>query len=444
MALLGTLGIFIGIILIIYFSAKGMHLSIAALLATAVVLLLNGSDIIGGLLGLEAGNFMGALGNYIMNYFMVFLLGSVLAKLMETSGATVAIADYILKKIGTDNPYLALVAIFIISSILTYGGISLFVCMFAVIPLARPLFKKLDISWHLIQVPVFLGIGTITMTMLPGTPAIQNVIPTKYLGTTLTAAALPSILASIGAVVFGLIYMKHCLRKSLAKGENYATHTDGQDKDMEMGELPSFAASILPLIVVVALAIAGSYFGNAYIKTNIIYFSLVAGIVLAILLLKRYIPDLMGTLSAGGMGSIPPIFSTALAVAFGAVVMNVPGFASISEAILKIPGGPLISLTILTALMSGITGSSSGALGIVMPQYAKHYLSLGLNPEIIHRVASVGSNIFTLPPHGGALVTFLSISGLNHKNGFKEGFITIVGGAVVAQLILIIMASLFY
>ena len=47
---------------------------------------------------------------------------------------------------------------------------------------------------------VFLGIGTFTMTMLPGTPSIQNVVPSNYLGTQLTAAPLIGIVATIVAI----------------------------------------------------------------------------------------------------------------------------------------------------------------------------------------------------------------------------------------------------
>ena len=444
MGMLGTIGVFIGIALIILLSAKGIHITIAAPIATLAILIFNGSDIMQGLLGTEATNFMGSLGSYVMNYFAIFLLGSILAKLMEASGATVAIADTILSKIGSENPYLVMVAIFVISVILTYGGISLFVCMFAVIPLARPLFKKLDISWHLIQIPVWLGIATITMTMLPGTPAIQNVIPMKYLGTTLTAAAIPSLLASIGAVAFGLVYMKFALSRSIAKGDKYATYITESGAEVEDRELPSFLPAVLPLLVVVVMAISGSVFGDEYIKKNIIYFALLVGIILSIILFKKYIPNMGKTLSEGGLGSIGPIFATALAVAFGAVVMGVPGFQSISDVILKMPGGPLVSLTVMTALMSGITGSSSGALGIVMPKFAEHYLAAGLAPELIHRVAAIGSNILTVPPHGGAMITFLSIAGLNHKNGFKEGFITVTGAAIVAQIILVIVGGIIY
>ncbi|WP_199799193.1 hypothetical protein, partial [Clostridioides difficile] len=52
-------------------------------------------------------------------------------------------------------------------------------------------------------------------------------------------------------------------------------------------------------------------------------------------------------------------------------------------------GSPLISLTVLTSTMSAITGSSSGALGIVMPNFADYYLSTGLNATA-EDVANIG------------------------------------------------------
>ncbi|ABF32530.1 hypothetical protein Z485_00969 [Streptococcus pyogenes ABC020048184] len=146
MEIIGSLGVLVGVIVIIYLSVKEVNIIIAAPLATSLVIWFNQMDPTTTLLGKEPNQFMGALSTYILNYFAIFLLGSILAKLMETSGATTSIADYILKKVGHDSPYKVLVAIFLISAILTYGGISLFVVMFAVLPLARSLFKKMDLA----------------------------------------------------------------------------------------------------------------------------------------------------------------------------------------------------------------------------------------------------------------------------------------------------------
>lgn len=444
MSMLGSFGVLLGVVAIIYFSLKEINIIIAAPLATLIVVLLNRMDVVTSLLGNQPNNYMGALSTYILNYFAIFLLGSILAKLMEASSATVSIADFILQKVGYENPYRVLVAIFIISAILTYGGISLFVVMFAVLPLAKSLFKKMDLAWNLIQVPLWLGIATVTMTVLPGTPAIQNVIPIQYLDTSLTAAAVPSILGSIGCVIFGLFYMKYTLKKSLAKGENFSTYTSGAQTETADRKQPAFIASIMPLTILVIIAISGSVLGNDFIKKNIIYVALIVGILLALILFYRYIPDKIGSLSVGATGSVGPIFATSSAVAFGAVVMIAPGFKIFSDLILNIPGSPLISLTVLTSAMSAITGSSSGALGIVMPNFSEYYLSTGLNPEMIHRVAAVASNILTIVPQSGVLLTFLSLTGLNHKTGFKQAFTTVLLGTLIAEIIIIIVGSLMY
>lgn len=443
MEFLGPIGVLLGIIAIVYFSLKEIHITIAAPMATILVVLLNSMPLVESLLGKEPNNYMGALGGYIMSYFAIFLLGSILAKLMEVSGATVSIAEFILKKVGYQNPYRILVAIFIICAILTYGGISLFVVMFAVLPLARSLFKKMDLAWNLIQVPLWLGIATFTMTILPGTPAIQNVIPIQYLNTSLTAALVPSILGSVGCIAFGLFYMKRCLTKSLEVGENYATYTSQTNEDTTERVLPPFVVSILPLILLIVIAIIGSLLGDEFVKKNIIYVALLTGIISAIVLFNKYIDKKIATLSIGASGAVGPIFATASAVAFGSVVTAASGFGVFSDIILNIPGPPVISLTVLTSAMAAITGSSSGALGIVMPNFAQYYLDAGVSPEIIHRVAAVASNILTIVPQSGVFLTFLSLTGLSHKNGFKQTFITVFGGTLVAESI-IMLTSLFF
>lgn len=444
MEFIAPLGIILGVVAIIYFSVKEIHISIAAPMATILVILLNKMDIVTSMLGTEKSNYMGALGNYVMSYFAIFLLGSILAKFMEESGATISIADFILSKFGTTHPYRVLVAIFVVSFILTYGGISLFVVMFAIIPLARNLFKKLDIAWNLIQIPLWLGIATMTMTMLPGTPAIQNVIPIEYLDTSLTAAAIPSIAGSIGCGVFGLLYMKYALNKSIKKGENYSTYTNNEDETVITKKVPNFIISILPLLVLVIIAITGSSFGSEFLKKNVIYIALIVAIFLAVILFYKYTPSKIRILSVGASSSIIPIFATSSAVAFGSVVMGAPGFSVFSEIITSIPGSPLISLTVLTSTMSAITGSASGALGIVMPNFADYYLSTGLNPELIHRVAAIASNILTIVPQSGVLITFLSISKLTHKTGFKETFITVAGGSFISLIIVISLGLVMY
>lgn len=189
----------------------------------------------------KENSYMTSLAGFIAANFSIFLLGSILAKYMDKSNATVSIANKILSLVGTKNPFNALVALFIISAILTYGGINVFVIIFALIPMAKPIFRELNISWKLVTIPIFGGTSTFTMTMLPGAPSLHNVVPANGLGTKLTAAPVIGIVTSITAIIFVLLFMKFSLNRSLKKNETFQT-----DEEVEINnkllkhEMPSF------------------------------------------------------------------------------------------------------------------------------------------------------------------------------------------------------------
>ena len=179
--------------------------------------------------------------------------------------------------------------------------------------------------------------------------------------------------------------------------------------------VPPFFISIIPIVVLIAIILVGS----ALEVPNIIIIGLAAAVVVSALLFNKYIPNQKAVINEGASGSIMPVFFTSSAVAFGVVITLAPGFTYISDLILNIPGNPLISLSVASALFGGITGSASGALGIVMGAFGQNYLDMGLNPEVIHRVSAIASSIITLMPHNGAVLTFFALAGLTHQNGFK-------------------------
>ncbi|MFX3856108.1 GntP family permease, partial [Streptococcus suis] len=86
-------------------------------------------------------------------------------------------------------------------------------------------------------------------------------------------------------------------------------------------------------------------------------------------------------LNAASTASIVPAFATSSTVAFGTLLTLSAGFAVIQEWIQKIPGSPLISLSVSTALISGIIGSSYGAIGIASSIFLPSYLEMGIYPE---------------------------------------------------------------
>ncbi|HFI0638978.1 TPA: GntP family permease [Streptococcus suis] len=436
MEILAILGVLLAVVAIIYWTAKNLHVIVAAPLASLIIILTNQMNVLEVMLGQEK-SYMTGLAGFLINNFAIFMLGSILARYMEESGATQTIANSILKLVGKDSPYKVLLAITLITSLLTYGGVSIFVVIFTLLPLSRPLFKELNINWALFPLPVFLGASTYTMTSLPGTPSIQNVIPTKVLGTSLTAAPLISLAASLTLLVFGLLYMAYCLKKSLANGETY-NEEDDEVAIMVADKKPNLFLSVLPLISLIGTILLLNK------MSNVLAIGLLVSILLSALIFYPYLPNQKDMLNSGATASIVPAFATSSTVAFGTVLAMSTGFAVIQDWIQQIPGSPLISLSISTALISGIIGSSSGAVGIASSNFLPAYLEMGINPELLHRVVVVASAILTVVPQSGMMITFHNLSKLSMKRGLKYSFVLVTVGHILALLVILLLAPFVY
>jgi H+/gluconate symporter-like permease len=90
-------------------------------------------------------------------------------------------------------------------------------------------------------------------------------------------------------------------------------------------------------------------------------------------------------------------------------------------------------------VLSGITGSASGGLSIALDVMGARYLELarmqGVSPELLHRVASMASGGMDTLPHNGAVITLLAVTGLTHRQSYKDIFaITVLKTVTVFAL----------
>lgn len=412
------LGIIVAIIFIIFLSMRGMSILIAAPLATIVVLITNDVTLFEGLFG-NQNSYISNLTSFILNFFAIFTLGSILGQLMDDSGAVQTISETMLKRMRGEGKFSAMIALFIISAILTYGGISVFVVFFVLVPLCKPIFKNLNITWYLASLPIMLGSGTFTMTMLPGTPSIQNAIPVKFLDTTLAAGWTVGLVGSIIAILSSLTYMKFALNSSERK-EVMIYPDMAKNKENSISDNPPFSLSILPLVLLIAFVLWGS-FSNI---DNTLIIGLCISICTTIVFLRKYVPNLKKSINMGATNSLAPIFMTSSAVAFGNIVTHAAGFITISDYLLHIPGNPLISASFVASVFSMITGSASGSVGIVMSSFADNYLAMGIDPEMFHRIAVMASATFAPMPHSGVVLTLLSLCALTHKQAYFHIFMS--------------------
>ena len=62
--------------------------------------------------------------------------------------------------------------------------------------------------------------------------------------------------------------------------------------------------------------------------------------------------------------------------------------------------------------------------------------SIGMSPDILHRVASMASGGCDSLPHNGAVITLLAVCGLTYKQSYPDiGMITFIKTAMVFVVI---------
>ncbi len=457
---MGLLGVVLSLGLLMYLAYRGVNvLILAPLLALLAVLFSGGLPI----LGTYTQIFMKALGDYVATFFPLFMLGAIFGKLMADSGSARAIAEWIVAKLGAQN---AILAVVLSCAALTYGGVSLFVVAFAVYPIAAELFRKAGIPKRLIPATIALGAFTFTMTALPGSPAIQNAIPTPYFGTTPFAAPLAGILG--GAVMFlgGMAWLRWRAAQAAARGEGYGDHPPSSAESVVIHENPpGVLIALTPAFSVIALNALFTYvllprldssflaepaYGSTTIESVRGVWAIISALTLSIVLLIALnwarLKTLRESLNAGTMGSLLPIFNTASEVGYGATIASLPAFALVRDAVMNVsPNNPLVSVAVATNVLAGITGSASGGLSIALQTLGGHLNAMaeatGVSPELMHRVAAMSSGGFDTLPHNGAVITLLAICGLTHKQSYLDIFVAALLVPVLATGVVVLVGG---
>jgi len=374
----------------------------------------------GGLNLLDAytDTYMTGFVNFAKQWFPVFMLGAIFGKLMESSGMAHSVAIGISRVFGKER---AIIGVIVAASVLAYGGVSVFVVVFAVYPLAVNMFREANISRRLLPGTIVAGMMTFAMTALPGTPQIQNLIPTQYFNTTAAAAPIIGLVSSAVMIVCSILYLNRRVRVLREAGEGF----EERKEDANMEERTSYPHVILSLLPLLAVIVTLNF-----LKWDIVL-ALGTGIVLILIISFKEFKGFTKAINSGASDSVMAMINTSAAVGFGTIVRSVPGFEKLSDAILGINANPLISEAIAVNVLAGATGSASGGLGITLEALGSHYYEIatttGPSPEAFHRIASIASGGLDSLPHNGAIITILIVTGMTHKESYKEmGVIAIV------------------
>jgi H+/gluconate symporter-like permease len=480
----GLFGILLGLALLVWLAYRGWSILLLAPGAALIAAAFAG----GPLLAYWTQTFMDSASRFVAQFFPLFLLGALFGKLMEDSGSVSAIAEFMTERLG---PARAILTVVLAGALVTYGGVSLFVAFFVLVPMAQALFRTADLPNRLIPAAVALGTSTFTMSALPGTPAIQNAIPMPFFGTTPLAAPGLGIIASAVMLCFGLWWLGRTAAAARRKGEGNdpsapaaleeavenetvrqraTTARDFDPREVRHGrpsrEAPSIGLAALPLLVVVSVNVlmtlvilpsldvsflAKEEFGATSLSAVAgiwsVVTALIAAIVTVIAINWRRLPGLRETLDSGANASVLPVLSVASLVGFGAVVAAVPAFAIVRNWVLSIEGGPLVSLAVATNLLAALTGSASGGLTIALEALGGTYMRLaaehGIDPTLLHRIAVLSAGTLDSLPQNGAVVTLLAVCGSTHRDSYFDIVMVAIAGPIIALAAVIALGSSF-
>ena len=444
---ISLIGILIGLVVLIALAYKGHSIIWVAPVCAIIVAILGGLNLLDAYLG----DYLGGTAGYVISWFPAFFLGAVYGKIMDRTGSARSLANKLVSLIGSK---FAVLAVVLPCLLMTYGGISLFVVVFVIYPMGYAIYREADLPRTLLPGAIAFGAFGITMTCVPGTPQIQNIIPTTYYGTTPTAAPLMSIVAMVMIIIPGYLYLEWRVRKARKDGLHFVEDPKHKEGGFDASALPSWhwLCGLIPLIVVIlllnVLPIVLKNQGIAELTSSeAIVIALIGGILTVCIMNAGQSKTLLPAINEGANGSLPAIMNTACAVGFGSVVKVVPGFTLLKNAMLNMPGSILFSEAVAVNVLAGATGSASGGMSIALealaPQYLEKAMQIGLNPEYLHRIASVASGGLDTLPHNGAVLTLLAVSNCTHKESYWDVCVTSCIIPVIVSLVLSLIWGLF-
>jgi H+/gluconate symporter-like permease len=443
---------------LIFVAYRGASVILFAPIAALLAILLTGPELI---MPVFSGVFTAKLAEFVQRYFPLFLLGAVFGKMIEIAGFSRAIAKALIRIAG---PAHAMFAILLVCNVLTYGGVSLFVVVFAAYPFAAAAFRASGIPKRFIPGTIALGALTYTMDCLPGSPQIQNLIPAPFFGTDAYAAPYLGIFGAIIIFIAGSTWLKLRIRAAQAAGEGYGdNHRNEPETGSVSGYEPSALVALIPLILVGVLNkfLTGAiphWYGDSYVlalpglakpitlaitemrASWALLIALAAGILAtAALAPKQVAARFSGAMRDAVAGSLLAIMNTSSEYGFGAVMAALPGFLVIKSALHAIPT-PLLNEAVSVSTLAGVTGSASGGLSIALaalaPQFKAAGTAAGIAPEVLHRIASMASGGMDTLPHNGAVITILAVTGLTHREAYADIFaITLIKTSTVFLVI---------
>ena len=297
------------------------------------------------------------------------------------------------------------------------------------------MFQEAYLSRHLIAAVLFAGSCTFTMTCLPGSPQLTNIIPSQYLGMPLTAAPVFGYIAAVAMFLMDYAYCQYCAVRARKNGEHWSFQKDFDASKYQTSDrdtLPSALVAFLPMLLLVLFIFIGGRFisDTALLSVSAM---LLGSLSCYLLNFKKFQGrELLKSLCSLNNG-ITSIGSLSAVCGFGAVVQGSVAYSNIVEGVTSWEMSPYLLAVVATAVLAGVAGSSSGGARLMLSSMSDYFLSTGADTQILHRLIAISAGSLDSLPHATGIFLFNDYLGTTHKDIYWHCFWTaLVPPAIIA------------
>lgn len=428
MSIFGAFGVILGLGVLIYLnSVKHVNVLLASLAGTIVIIIFNAMPLWDTIMDCYAFG----VGSWITDFLIIFVLGGLLGASLQKTGCAQSMGEFLIRKLGTK--YVGIIIHFI-SFILVYAGVDTLVAILSIAPISIAMVRKADLPRRFAAACYMAG-GCSYVFAVPGSSAVNNLLPMDFLGTNTVAAWVPGLIGSAVALILILMYQR-LLEKRLRKknigfdlSEEYVDQNFGCREDQNLPPAWIGFASLL-IVILCSVIIGGCNLLNAKFAICI---GLAAAVALTLLFGHQTIHGpVLGVIQGGVIDGIICTVLTGAMLGFVNVIQATGSFMAFANWTMSVKLPPLLSIVFSILMMNLVMANSPGSLSIFMSQFSGSLIAAGIQPAIIHRVATMSVASFTsMMPHSPTTVGLTE----TYKAPYLESIADIVAICVIAPLI---------
>ena len=420
--------------LFFYMSFKGVNLFLTVFACTLLVSFCT-PDSIASIFT----TFLPTVGNMFQQFLLLYTIGGAFGFCLMESGLGSAMANHMIKLFG--EKWIA-VALFVITCLMMAAGVASY--QYAILAIALPILKKLNMSRKVALAAMSAGAGSVAYGTLVGMPNALNIAPTTYLGTTTMAGVGISLVCTVFSVAFIVIYLITLSNRLKKKGEGFVSYDDDPKNTEDESKLPAAWKGYLCVAAIIGFSLLFQKLGIAAIRATT-YAQVLSIVLVFVLVGKKHLPHVFDTCVRGIQGSLIPVVFISIVVGYGSVVQATPVFTWLVSKVLAMNMHPYLLTFVAVNLLAGLTANGTGGVTLFMKNFGSSILATpGIDLGALHRIAAISGAGFDSLPHNGAIAFQLSVFKLSYKEGYFQQFMMSVLVNLIAGLIAVVMAMLFY